>query len=138
MSADAAAYREGTDLTLSLTGVAAMAIDRSAKRARAGGVMRAGRTGKTLDVEKEVCWMGRVNHVCWQTKRARIDKVRRVWVRATAPSQSCVSSPGLARQDSFPVLRRGDEVCWRGPRATGASKLGGAGVLDAVSQEGRE
>ena len=57
MSADAAAYREGTDLTWWPKGGAAMAIDRSgrgAKGATEGGVMRARRTGKTLDVEKEV------------------------------------------------------------------------------------
>src|SRR5436305_4542432 len=64
-----------------------------------------------------------LNHVWWQTKRARIDKGAGVGA-CDASKPVGVSSLGLARQDSFPVLRGGDDVCWRGPRPTAASKLG--------------
>ena len=77
---------------------------------------------------------GPVNHVWWQTKRARIDKG--AGVGACDRSKPVVFR--VSRQDSFPVLRGG----WRGvlakPKADSRLEAGGAGVLDAVSQEGRE
>jgi hypothetical protein len=141
MSADAAAYREGTDLTLWPTGVAAVAINRSgrgAKRAsREGGVMRAGRTGKTDVGCRE---RGLMDGTSQSRVVADKESEDRQWcgcgcVRRLQASR--VSSLGLQLPDRtrFRCSEAGDEVCWRGPRPTAASKLGGAGVLDAVSQE---